>query len=331
MKIVLDAMGGDNSPHDAVEGAVLAVKEYKVGVILVGDKPAIEKAAASKGLSLDGIEIVHAPEVFPITSDPTTLLKAGKDSSMAVGMQLVKDGGGDAFVSAGSTGALLVGATFIVGRIKGVKRPVLAAEVPIGWNKHYLLVDTGANNDCRPEMLLQFGIMGNIYMQKVRGMKSPRIGLVNIGTEETKGTDLQVESYALLKAANMNFIGNVEAREIPHGGCDVAVCDGFTGNIILKLSEGFFLFLVKLLKNLLTATPLTKVAALILKKSISDFRLSMDHTEVGGAPILGVNKPVIKAHGNSNANAFKNAIRQAVKSINENVVAEIEKGLAENK
>lgn len=331
MKVVLDAFGGDHAPLAAIEGAVLAAKEFGVEMILTGQADAIRKTAAEKGLSLEGIEILDAPDVIPMEADPAKIRTEYKNCSMAVGLRYVAEGNADAFVSAGSTGALIMGATLIVKRIKGIKRPALGATVPLGNNKFYLLMDCGANSECRPDMLLQFGIMGSVYYENIFGVKAPRVGLVNIGTEETKGTPLQVESHELLKNAPIHFIGNVEAREIPLGGCDVAVTDGFTGNIVLKLSEGFASFFNKTLKGMLMTNGLTKLSAITLKKPLTELKKSMDYKERGGAPILGVAAPVIKAHGSSNAYAIKNAIRQAMFCVEKDVCGQVEAGIAKVK
>lgn len=328
MRIILDAFGGDNAPLEVIKGAVAAAQEYGVTVVLVGDEARIIEAAKQHAIQLKGVEISHAPDVMPVEADPAKIRTAYKNSSMAAGLRLVAEGKGDAFVSAGSTGALLMGATFIIKRIKGIKRPALGTMVPLGDHRYYLLIDAGANHECRADMLVQFGVMGSLYYQQMMGTAAPRVGLVNIGSEETKGTELQIEAYQLLKSAPLNFIGNVEARDIPLGGCDVAICDGFTGNIILKLSEGFAGFFNKTLKSMFMQSLKTKMAAVMMKDALKGLKKSMDYKEHGGAPILGVQKPVIKAHGSSDALAFKNAIRQAVLCVKGDVCSRIEEGIA---
>lgn len=332
MKIVLDGFGGDLAPIEPLQGAAAAVTQLGVTVVVTGDEKTLRETAATHQISLAGIEIVDAPRVMPIEAEPTKLLKEYADSSMAVGLQLVADGKADAFVSAGSTGALLVGATFLVKRVKGVKRPAIGALIPMAGGKFYLLVDAGANHDCRPEMLAQFAVMGSIYHERVMGVKHPRVGLVNIGTEETKGTVLQQESYPLLQALpGISFVGNIEARELPNDGCDVAVCDGFTGNVILKLSEGFSKFFGDSLKGIFFATVKTKLAALLLKAPVTAWKRSLDYKEYGGAPILGTRHPVIKAHGSSDARAFCNAIKQAKFCVEQDICGGIAAGIAATK
>lgn len=328
MKVILDAYGGDNAPLEIVRGAVEAVRELDVEVVLCGDGPALRELMERDGLSLDNITFEQAKGDIPVEAEPTEILKSYADCSMAVGMRLLAGGGGDAFVSAGSTGAVVVGATFLVKRIKGIKRPALATVIPAVDGGCYMLLDIGANSECRPEMLTQFGVMGSVYMDRIMGCESPRVGIINIGTEETKGLDLQIEAGMLLKAAPVNFIGNIEARELPLGGCDVAVADGFTGNIVLKLTEGMGKFISVELKKLLTRSLLSKVAAGMLYKGVTALRASMDYTEYGGAPLLGISKPVIKAHGSSNAKAIKNAVRQAKRCCDNNMIEIIGQSLA---
>lgn len=322
MKIIVDAFGGDNAPVEILKGCQLAVKELGVQILLTGDEQRIREAAANNGVSLDGMEIAHASQVISIHDEPTSLLKDFSDSSMAVGCRLLSEGKGDAFVSAGSTGALVVGASLIVRRLRGIKRVTIATVIPCK-DGCYLLADAGANADCRPEMLTQFGIMGSIYMQKFLGVKEPRVGLVNIGAEETKGTQLQLDAYKQLQAAPIRFVGNVEPRDIPMGCCDVAVADGFTGNVILKLTEGLGSYLGKQVKEMFTSGPLSMLAALALKKQLTAFKSQMDYKEYGGAPLLGASRLVIKAHGSSDAKAVKNAVRQAMECCQNDVVGQI--------
>jgi len=327
MKIIIDGFGGDLAPLAPLQAACEAAQEFGVTVAVTGDRKRLLACADENHLPLDGIEFIDAPDVMPVEAEPTSILKAYADSSMAVGLKAVAAGEGDAFVSAGSTGALIVGATFLVKRIKGVKRPVLGTPIPTQGG-YYLLADSGANHDCRPEMLVQFAIMGTAYQKAIMGLENPRVGLVNIGTEENKGTDLQVQALPLLQAAPVNFIGNVEARDLPLGGCDVAVCDGFTGNVVLKLTEGLAKFFSGALKEIFYTNALTKLAALCIKKPFSAFKKTMDYREQGGVPILGVKCPVIKAHGASDARALKSAMRQAKICVEQDVIGEIERGVA---
>ena len=326
MKVIIDAYGGDNAPLEIVRGAALAVKEYGVEVILCGNEEELEDLMDEYAISMKNIKIVDAPLVMPVEAEPTDILKAYDKSSMAVGMKLLASGEGDAFVTAGSTGAAVVGATLIVKRIKGIKRPAIATVIPTSTG-NYMLMDAGANAECRPEMLTQFGIMGSIYMERITGVGKPRVAMVNIGAEENKGLDLQIEAAKLLKEAPVNFIGNIEARDLPLGGCDVAVADGFTGNVILKLTEGMGKMLMGELKAILLKNAITKLAAAVLIGGIKSFRKRMDYTEYGGAPLMGIAKPVIKAHGSSNAVAIKNAVRQAKIMYDKDVIAEITKAL----
>ena len=326
MNIIVDAFGGDNAPLAVIEGAARAVAELGVEVTLTGNEKIIRETAEKNNLSLDKITIIHTESVIDIHEEPTEIIKSRKDCSMAVGLQALADGKGDAFVSAGSTGALVVGSTFIAKRLKGIKRPALAPILPTA-NGHLILMDGGANVDCRPEMLMQFGIMGSCYMEKVMGVKSPKVGLLNVGAEDTKGRELDKEAYKLLKDAPVNFYGNLEAREMPKGICQVAVSDGFTGNIALKLYEGMGSFFAGELKGMLTDGLSGKLAALLIMKKVKAFKKKLDYTEVGGGVLMGVSKPVIKAHGSSNGKAFYNAIRQAKKCVDGKVIEEISRSL----
>ena len=322
MNILIDAFGGDNAPLEVIRGGARAVQELGVTVTLVGDEQKIRACAEKNRLPLDGMEILHAPAVFDIHEEPTSLLKQHADTSMAVGMQALHDGKGDAFVCAGSTGALLVGATFLVKRIAGIKRAAVAPVLPTETTP-FLLIDGGANNDCRPEMLVQFAIMGSAYMQNVMHVDKPRVALLNVGAEETKGRELELESYVQLAQAPVNFIGNIEARELPAGAADVVVTDGFTGNVALKLYEGMGKFMAHQMKGNLFAGVAGKLAALLILPKIKALTKKMDYKAVGGAVMLGVQKPVIKAHGSSDGTAFFNAIRQAKDCVAGNVVQTI--------
>lgn len=308
--IIVDAFGGDNAPLCNLQGAADAIKAWGVTVTLVGDEEKIKSCAKEHNISLNGITIVHTSEVMDMHDTPTDIVKSKRGTSMGVALDLLAKGEGDGLVSAGSTGALLTGATLIVKRIKGIKRPALATMVPTP-NGHYLLLDSGANAECRPEMLMDFALMGNEYMKRVAGIENPRVGLLNVGTEDTKGDTLRQETYQLLKASDLNFVGNIEARDAPAGACDVLVADGFSGNVVLKLTEGVATTLFRLIKNTLMSSFKTKIGALLIKKNLGGLKSMMDYAEVGGAPFVGVQAPVIKAHGSSNAKAIKNAIHQA--------------------
>ena len=324
-KIIVDAFGGDNAPLEVIKGCERAVRELGVSIILTGSEEKIKKCAAENGLSLSGIEIVHTDDVFDIHEEPKEIMKSGKNSSMALGLNLLSEGKGDAFVSAGSTGALVMGATFIVKRIKGIKRIAPSPILP-GDKGSFILLDAGANTECRPEMLVQFAVMGSAYMEKVMGVKSPKVGLLNIGSEETKGRELETEAYKLLEKSGLNFAGNIEARDLPKGEVQVVVTDGFTGNIVLKLYEGMGSFFAKKVKWIFSGAG--KLGAIFSLGKIKAFRKHMDYKEVGGSALLGVRKPVIKAHGSSDGTAFFNAVRQAKKCVEGNVAGVTESYVA---
>jgi len=330
MKIALDGFGGDHAPLAPLQGAALAVKEYGVEVVMTGDEEILRKTAKKHQIPLDGITFVHTTDVIEVEEDPTSILKEHKNSSMAVALQLVRDGEAEAFVSAGSTGAIVIGASLIAKRIKGIKRAIIASCIP-SKTGHYLLVDSGANVECRPEMLCQFAIMGCAYMSRVMGIENPRVGLLNIGTEDTKGHELQQTANQMLKEMNINYVGNVEAREVPLGACDIVVCDGFTGNVMLKLTEGLAKFLLGGLKQVFLKSFKSKLAYLLLKDGMNEFKDKLDYTKQGGAPLIGIAKPIIKAHGSSNAEAFKNAIRQAKIYVEQDVIGTITEALQELK
>lgn len=319
MRVVVDAYGGDNAPLEIIKGAAAASNEYGVDITLTGNQTEIEKIISENALSFKGeLKIVHTEDVISMHDDPTSLLKAHSESSMALAFKELVEDRADAFVSAGSTGAVVVGGTLMVKRIKGIKRPALAGLIP-SPDGHYMLLDMGANAECRPEMLEQFGIMASAYLSRVEGIENPKIGLLNIGTEDTKGAELQKQAYALLKQAPINFVGNIESREMPKGVCDAVITDGFTGNIALKLIEGTAVTFFKMVKGVMYKNIFNKLAALVLKKDLYSLKGMMDSSEVGGAPLLGVRKTVIKAHGSSDAKAIKNAVRQAI-SFTENGV-----------
>ncbi len=326
MKILVDAFGGDNAPLETIKGSIKAAEELGVEVVLVGDEKKIKDCAEENSLSLEKLSIAQADDIMEVCEEPTKILNEMKNSSMAVGLKMLADGEGDAFLSAGSTGALVVGATFIVKRLRGVKRAALATILPTR-GKPVLMLDVGANAECRPEMLVQFAVMGSAYMNKVLGVSNPSVALANIGAEETKGRETEVSAYQLLKSAPVNFIGNIEARNIPLGETDVVVADGFSGNLMLKLYEGMGKFFASELKNMLLDGVLSKIGAVFLLKKIKAFKKKMDYSEYGGAPLLGTSKPVFKAHGSSDAKAFYNAIRQAKTFAENRVIDEIADGL----
>ena len=328
MKIIIDMYGGDNAPKAPILGAAMAAKELGVDIVAVGNEAEMRKICEENGVS--GFEFIDAPLVMPVCAEPTEVMKSYKESSLAVGLRALAEGRGDAYVSAGSTGAIVVGATLIVKRIKGIKRAALASVIP-GLDRSYMLLDLGANVECRPEMLCQFASMGSIYMNKLEGVENPEVGLINIGAEESKGGELQKEAYKLLKESDLNFIGNVEPRDLPKGVCDVAVADGWTGNIVLKLTEGLVSAFGKKLKGVMMSSLLTKLGALTMKGALTDFKKSMDYTERGGAPLLGIAKPVIKAHGSSDPKAFMNAIRQAKTFYEQDVIGTISAAVAAQK
>ena len=328
MKIIVDAMGGDNAPKAPVMGAIQANREYGVDIILVGRGEEILKTLADNGISdlPAGVEIAHASEVVEMCDNPATAFREKKDSSLTVGLNLLKSGAGDAFVSAGSTGALLGGATLLVKRIKGIRRAALAPVVPTG-NGGAVLIDCGANAECPPEYLLQFAYMGSYYAEHVLGRPEPKVGLLNIGVEPTKGTSLQTTVYPMLKKAadegRINFVGNIEAREAVEGAVDVIVSDGYSGNIFLKTMEGTGLFLAREMKKMFTKNLFTKLAALMVSGGIRDIKKIMDSSEVGGTALVGIAKPVIKAHGSSDAYAIQNAIRQAKQYVSSGIIESI--------
>lgn len=327
MRIIVDVFGGDHAPIEILKGCAMAVTEYGVDILACGNKKVIQDVCKSENISLDHIDITDVERVIPVEIDPTEVVKSYDDCTMAVGLKMLANGEGDAFVSAGSTGAVVVGASLYVKRIKGIKRAALATAIPC-QNGCYMLVDIGANKECRPEMLAQFGIMGSLYMENILGIKSPRVGTVNIGAEDSKGLELQKDANIILKQAPIQFIGNIEPRYLPFGYCDVAVCDGFTGNVILKLTEGLGKWFAGELKEIFTQGTISKLGYLCVQNGVSGFKQKMDYKEYGGAPLMGIKKPVIKAHGSSDARAFKNAIRQAKEYTERGVINQIEQSLA---
>ncbi len=330
MRIIVDGFGGDNAPSEALKGSVSAAKELGVDITVVGDTEKLKACAKENGIDISGLDLRHADGIMEVEYEPNKILKEYSGTSMAVGLKMLADGEGDAFLSAGSTGALVVGATFIVKRIRGIKRAALGTVLPTR-KSNVLLLDCGANAECRPEMLAQFGVMGSAYASKFLGIKSPRTAIANVGAEPTKGRDLELESYKLLSSAPINFIGNIEGRDIPLGGADVVVTDGFSGNLILKTVEGMGKFFSITLKDMFGGGLGSKLGGLLLLKKINAFKKKMDYSEYGGTPLLGLCKPVIKAHGSSDAKAFYNAVRQAKICVENDLVGEITKGVAELK
>ena len=334
MKIILDAMGGDNAPEAPVLGAIEAAKTWGTQITLVGRGEAILEVMKKHGIETlpEGMEIANADDVVDMHDDPANVVRKRKNSSMIVGLRMLSEGLGDAFISAGSTGALLSGATLVVKRVRGIRRAAMSPAVPNKAGGRTVIVDCGANAECTPEFLLQFGMVGSIYAKKVMGIENPKVGLLNIGTEDSKGTQLQKDAYALLTDAHeqgiLNFVGNVEGRDVPLGTVDVVVCDGFSGNVLLKSIEGTAMFMGSLMSKMFKKNLLSKLAAALVMKDIKAFKKLMDYREIGGTQFLGIKKPVIKAHGSSDALAFRNAVRQAVNAAENDINAELEQALA---
>ena len=316
MRLAVDAMGGDNAPKEIVLGAMKAVEKYNdIHIVLIGDESKIKEHLTNE----DRIEIHHTEEVILGTDEPVRAVRRKKTASMVLAAQLVADGKADACISAGNTGALMAAGLFVVGRIEGIERPALAPTLPTIGGEGFLLLDVGANADAKPEHLVQYAIMGSIYSEKARGITNPRVGLLNIGTEEKKGNELVRNTYELLKDADINFIGNVESRDLLDGVADVVVADGFTGNMVLKTIEGTAMSVFKMLKSALTSSFKSKMAAAVLKPDLTVLKNKMDYTEYGGAGLFGLKAPVIKAHGSSDANAVFNSIRQAREMVEKDV------------
>ena len=328
MKIIIDAMGGDNAPAAIVEGALRAKKELGVDLTLVGREEEIRACLGSEDPA--GIEIVDARDVITMEDDPSTATRRKKDASMTVALNLLRDGKGDAVVSAGSTGALLTGATLIVKRIRGIRRAAMAPVLPAGEHG-VMLIDCGANVECTPEYLLQFGLMGSVYARRMMGCEEPRVGLLNVGTEDTKGGELQHQAFALLKEADeqgkLRFVGNVEGTDVFAGKAEVVVTDGFTGNVLLKGTEGVIKYMMKALKGVFYKNTVNKLAAAVLKNDLAAMKKSMDVNEVGGTAFVGISKPVIKAHGSSDASSIFSAVRQAIAFVDAGGVEDIERNI----
>lgn len=330
MKIIMDAMGGDYAPVEIVNGALRGIEELGLEIILVGKGEEILKVLEKQGIGElpKGLEIANAEDVVSMDDDPVTVVKERKNSSMVVGLTMLRDGAGDAFISAGSTGALISAATLIVKRIRGIRRAALGIEFPtaeLGVNT--LLLDCGANAECTPEYLLQFAYMGAFYMQRQHGIREARVALLNIGEEETKGVPLQRETYALLKKAHaegrLKFTGNLEARDMQSGKADVVVADGYSGNMVLKTAEGIAGYMIDNIKDIFLKNSRTKLAALLVKPGLRELKKRMDYKEIGGTPLLGISKPVIKAHGSSDAKAIFNALRQAKSTVENGIIEDI--------
>ncbi|ADQ46398.1 fatty acid/phospholipid synthesis protein PlsX [Caldicellulosiruptor kronotskyensis 2002] len=322
MRIGIDAMGGDNAPHAVIEGVALYLKENRDDeIVIFGDKNIIEEECVQRVQPLDKLEIIDCKEKIEFEDEPVKAIRQKKDSSIVVGLQYLKEGKIDAFVSAGSTGALMAGGLLIVGRIKGIDRPALTTKLPYK-DGQYLLIDVGSNTDCRPINILQFAQMATVYVSKVLGKKNPTVGLLNIGTEENKGNDLSKQSYELLKSAkNINFVGNVEARSLPFSPPDIVVCDGFVGNIVLKLTEGMGLLFFDILKDIAKSSFRAKIGGLLLKPYLKRLKGKYDYKEVGGAPLLGIDGIIVKCHGSSDGQAIFSGIHQAKAFYENNVLA----------
>lgn len=334
MKIILDAMGGDHAPEAPVLGAIEAAKLYHAQITLVGRGQEILDVLKKHGIENlpDGVQIANADDVVDMHDDPAEAVRKKKNSSMMVGLRMLAEEQGDAFISAGSTGALLSGATLIVKRVKGIRRAAMGPAMPNKAGGKTVILDCGANAECTPEFLLQFGLVGSLYAKKYLGVENPRIGLLNIGTEDTKGTPLQKEAYALLQNASqrgiINFVGNVEARDVPLGAVDVVVCDGFSGNVLLKSIEGTAAFMGSMVSRMFKKNIITKIGALCCSSGIKSLKKLLDYREIGGTQFLGIKKPVIKAHGSSDALAFRNAVKQAMDAAKSDISQELEQGLA---
>jgi glycerol-3-phosphate acyltransferase PlsX len=327
MRIVLDAMGGDHAPEVAVEGGVMAAREYGIEVVLVGPQEVVEAELSKHDTAGLSLPVVHASQVIEMTDEPSMAAKKKKDSSMVVGMNLVKTGEADAFTTAGNSGGALAAALFNLGRIKGIKRPALSTVFPTREGLCFIS-DVGANTDCKPVYLLQFGIMGSAYAERVLGISNPRVGIVSTGEEEGKGSILVKEAFELLKKSDLNFIGNVEGKDIPAGLADVVVTDGFSGNIVIKLSEGVAALLMGVLEEEVKKRPVAMLGALLAQGALREVKSRLDYSEYAGAPLLGVDGVVIVGHGRSNAKAIKNMVRVGKEAVEKRMLAAIKEGIA---
>lgn len=323
MRILVDAMGGDNAPEAIVKGSIDAIKMQEgFDITLIGDSDQVGKILKSRNFNSPRLEVIHAKEVITNDDTPTRAIKSKKNSSMVVGFNMLKEKKGDVFLSAGNTGALLTGAIFILGRLKGVDRPALGAVIPTKAGK-CLLIDAGLNSTCKPVNFAQFGIFGSLYMKGLFNKENPRVGLVNMGTEAKKGTEVIKQAYTLLKNTDLNFVGNIEGKDIPLGNVDVAVCDGYVGNVLLKFLEGTGSFFGSFLKGMFKRTIFSKISTLFVMQDMKAFKKMMDPSEDGGAPILGINGLVVKSHGNSNEKTIKNVILKAYSLANSSVFEQI--------
>ena len=330
MRIVVDGMGGDNAPAAIVQGCVEAAALISDLIIIVGDEALISKELDKYKYDHEQITVVHASDVITNEDAPVRAVRTKTESSMVKGITMLKEGKADLFISAGNTGAMMAGGLFILGRIQGIDRPALAATYPIFLGKGVsLLVDSGANVECKPNNLLEYATMGSIYMQKVLDVDNPSVGLVNVGSEESKGTTIIKSAYEMLSRSNLNFHGNIEARDVPKGACDVIVCDGFVGNVILKLTEGLAWSILKLLKVKFTTGLVSKVGALLLSGKFKEIKAEFDYSEYGGAPILGIKGAMLKMHGSSGARAVKNTILKGIPFAENNVVQVIQDSVLE--
>ncbi len=324
VKIAVDAMGGDNAPVEIVKGAVKFIKENKnAKIYLFGCEKSINEVLEKLDYNKGQIEVVATTEVITNEEQPMVAIKAKKDSSLVQALRMVKSGEASGVISAGSTGALITGATIIIGRIKGVKRPTLATIIPAAEGKKFLLADSGANVDSKPEYIAQYAVLGSIYMKMMLGVENPKVGLANVGTEDAKGDALAKDSFKLLKEEDLNFVGNIEARDIPFGVVDVVACDGFVGNVILKLYEGLGKMIISELKESLTNRTSGKLGSVVAKKSLKDFKNKFDTKDIGGAPIIGLKGLAVKAHGNSEEQEFYAGLKQCYEFIDRNITEEI--------
>lgn len=331
MRIILDGMGGDHAPDAIVEGAVQAIKQMRPEdeIILVGLEGLLHEKLMKYGYHGRRITVCDATEVISNDDAPVMAVRRKKDSSIVKGLRMVKEGEGDVFISAGSTGALLAGGLLILGRVKGIDRPTLATIYPVIGGEPALLTDAGANAECKPRNLFEFGVMGSIYMEKVLNRENPSVGLVNLGTEREKGTPLTKEAFGLLESSDLNFVGNIETRDLQNAVCDVIVTDGFTGNACVKLTEGLGLMMLHMMKDMFMSNAKSKMAALMMKNQLSGLKKQLDYKEYGGAPILGLKKALLKMHGSSDALAVRQTILKSIPYVEEGVVETIAKALGD--
>ena len=331
MRILLDGMGGDNAPYAVCEGAVLAANEIEHEIVIIGDEEKINEALKKicRGNTPENISVVHASEVITNNEAPALAVRRKKDSSIVRGMNMLKAGEGDLLISAGSTGALLAGGLLLIGRIKGIDRPAICTIYPILGSRASLLCDAGANAECKARNLVDFALMSSIYMEKVLGRENPTVALVNIGEEEEKGSPLTKEAFELLKNTDLNFKGNIEARDVPKGRADIIVTDGFTGNIILKLTEGMAWNIFKTIKKKFTDGLHARLGSLLLLDKLKELKKEFDYSSYGGAPILGIRRPVVKMHGSSSAAAVRNTILKAIIFAEQDVISVIEETIRE--